>query len=111
MQFVQQFNYELADGTIIDDPTIMHGMFLSWTSTLTTEEREQFRLDTLQQESYRQQIIDEGKMSIGKNTEYIWKDYKTMKTGKPEDPIWSLYFTRYLSENNMKLIDTLIPVV
>jgi hypothetical protein len=110
MQFVQQFNYELADGTIIDTIEV-YEYRKNWISSLSVEEQEEYRLASIRQESHRQQIIDEGKMSIGEKKEYIWPDYKTMKTGKPEDPIWRLYFDRFLSENNIKFIDTLIPVV
>jgi hypothetical protein len=110
MQFIQQFNYELADGTLID--TI--GVFeyeKKWLSSLSIEEQEEYKSANIRQKSYRQQIIDEGKMSIGEQKEYIWPDYKTMKKGKPEDPIWRQYFDRFLAENNMKLVTTLIPVV
>lgn len=110
MQFAQHFSYEMADGTIISDPIFLNQHQLNWISTLSPAEQDEYILARTRQQSYRQQAIDAGKMFIKDDDKYVWSDYNAMKIGKPEDPIWRKYFDRYLAENNMKLVTTLITL-
>lgn len=83
-----------------------------WVATLSVHEQEEFRLAQQRQYKIRQEFVDAGALTVDtikqKNTPYIWKDSEAANKNKPKDPIWAVYWDRYLSETNtiFEIIET-----
>lgn len=68
-----------------------------WAATLSTAEQDEFTHANLRQKAFRAQVIEDGKMVLGHDT-YTWADKEAADINKPNDPIWLLYWDRYLLE-------------
>lgn len=94
-----EFKYTVPDGQTFVD---LHG----WVATLSVSEQEEFRLAQQRQYAIRQEFVDAGVLTVDahkvKNTPYIWKDSTAANKNKPKDPIWAIYWDRYLAETNTK---------
>jgi hypothetical protein len=83
-----------------------------WVATLSVREQEEFRLAQQRQYDIRQEFVDAGALTVDptkqKNTPYIWKDSESANKNKPKDPVWAVYWDRYLTETNttFEIIET-----
>jgi len=94
MPVLQQFIYTWPDGTT---PI----MFCDWVTTLSKEEQYEFRLANARQREFRKQVVDQGNLKVTDDG-YIWKDTDTLKIGKPTDPTWQIYWTRWINETGVQ---------
>jgi hypothetical protein len=75
--------------------------FNAWIQTLPKEEQDEFRLADIRQLEFRKQVVDQGNMQVT-NDGYIWKDQIALDTNKPTDPIWQIYWNRWLDETGVE---------
>ena len=74
-----------------------------WIATLSADEQEKYQRAETRQFKHRQDAIDRGDMMIDPQTnDYVWKDNETAKKGKKTDRVWLEFWTRYLTECNIK---------
>jgi hypothetical protein len=94
MPILSKFIYTWPDGrTPID--------LYQWLTTLPAEEQEEFRLADIRQKEFRKQVVDQGNMQIT-NDGYVWKDKNSLNIGKPTDPIWAIYWDRWINETGVQ---------
>ena len=94
MPILSKFVYTWPDGT---NPILFH----DWINTLSKEEQDEFRLSDVRQKEFRKQVVDQGNMQITDDG-YIWKDKDALNTGKPTDPTWQIYWTRWIHETGVQ---------
>jgi hypothetical protein len=94
MPILSKFIYTWPNGTI---PIA----FDAWIKTLSTEEQDEFRQADIRQKDFRKQVVDQGNMQIT-NDGYVWKDKDTLNIGKPTDPTWQIYWTRWINETGVQ---------
>jgi hypothetical protein len=74
----------------------------AWIKTLTVEEQLEFYAADKRQKQLRQNVVDEGKLVFDDTlSQYIWKDKDTFHVNKPSDPVWQIYWDRWLKEENI----------
>ena len=86
-----------------------------WLKTLSQDEQQEFTEAEARQLAFRQAAIDRGDMIIEQSdssngpaewnstlSHYVWRDAETEKRGKEHDPVWLIYWNRYLEECNIK---------
>jgi len=94
MSVTQQFEYTWPEGAI---PL----QFEPWVATLPQAEQDEFAQAQARQRALRQKLIDEGLLwQVPEG--YVWKDKNTFDIGKPTDPTWQLYWTRWINETGVK---------
>jgi hypothetical protein len=94
MSVTQKFEYTWPEGA-----PELH--FLDWIATLTQAEQDDFAQAKIRQEAHRQPFIDDGRLSIVEEG-YAWKDQETADLGKPTDPVWIEYWSRWINETGVK---------
>lgn len=94
MPAIQQFEYIWPDGVI---PIQFH----PWIATLTQAEQDEFAQALSRQHAYRQQAIDAGLLTLGVDG-YEWKDKATLDNGKPTDPVWQIYWQRWINTTGVQ---------
>ena len=94
MPILQQFKYTWPPGA----PQIK---LYPWIATLSQEEQDEFRLADIRQKEFRQEVINQGQLIVN-DTGYVWKDQDTLNTGKPTDPTWQIYWTRWIHETGVQ---------
>lgn len=94
MPILSKFIYTWPDGTI---PI----MFVDWVNTLSKEEQDEFQLADIRQKEFRKIVVDQGNLTVT-NDGYVWKDKDTLNTGKPTDPTWQIYWTRWINETGVQ---------
>ena len=96
MPILAKFVYTWPDGTT---PIMFH----DWINTLSKEEKDEFRLSDVRQKEFRKQVVDQGNLKVTDDG-YIWKDKDALNTGKPTDPIWQIYWARWIHETGVQFI-------
>ena len=94
MPILSKFIYTWPDGTI---PI----MFVDWVNTMSKEEQDEFQLADIRQKEFRKIVVDQGNLTVT-NDGYVWKDKDTLNTGKPTDPTWQIYWTRWINETGVQ---------
>lgn len=93
MPILSKFVYNWPNGTT---PIMFH----DWVTTLSKDEQDEFQLANIRQLEFRKQVVDQGNLQVT-NDGYVWKDKDALNTGKPTDPIWQIYWNRWLSETGV----------
>ena len=68
---------------------------------MSKEEQDEFRLANIRQLEFRKQGVDQGNLKVTGDNGYIWKDKDALNTGKPTDPTWQIYWTRWINETGV----------
>lgn len=71
--------------------------FAAWLRKLNSREKDEFASARLRQTEFRQQAINQGRMTVEQDT-YVWRDEQAAIENKRTDETWYLYFSRYLKE-------------
>jgi hypothetical protein len=74
--------------------------FDAWIKTLSTEEQDEFRQADIRQKDFRKSVVDQGNLKVT-DAGYVWKDKDTLNIGKPTDPTWQIYWTRWINETGV----------
>ena len=93
MAVIQKFIYTWPEGT-----TPIH--LAPWVATLTQAEQDEFIQAQERQKAFRQKLIDEELLELV-DEGYQWKDKTTLDIGKPTDPIWLIYWNRWIRETGV----------
>jgi hypothetical protein len=75
--------------------------FHDWIRTLSTDQQDEFHQANIRQKEFRKLAVEQGNMQITDNG-YIWKDKDALNIGKPTDPTWQIYWTRWIKETGVK---------
>ena len=94
MPILSKFVYTWPDG-------ITPIIFVDWVNTLSKKEQDEFQLADIRQKEFRKIVVDQGNMQITDNG-YIWKDKDALNIGKPTDPTWQIYWTRWINETGVQ---------
>jgi hypothetical protein len=74
--------------------------FDAWIKTLSTEEQDEFQQADIRQKDFRKSIVNQGNLKVT-DAGYVWKDKDTLNIGKPTDPTWQIYWTRWINETGV----------
>lgn len=74
----------------------------NWVKTLSQEEQDRFFKARENNYAARQVAIDQGRMTITKDNNYVWANEQEYHKNKEHDPVFVDYFNRYLKENNIE---------
>ena len=72
-----------------------------WIRTLSQIEQDEFRLADKRQKEFRKIVVDQGNLQVVNNI-YVWKDKDALDTNKPTDPVWQVYWNRWMTETGAK---------
>ena len=94
MGVISKFVYTWPEGTT---PI----QFPSWIKTLAPAEQDEFAQAQSRQLAFRQQLIDDGLLTLVPEVGYEWKDKTTLDIGKPTDPTWQIYWDKWIKETGV----------
>jgi hypothetical protein len=80
-------NYPLSDTTPIT--------FLEWLATQSDSDQARFHQARARMDAYRQEAIDDGRMTIDTDGNYIWSDEQAQQQGKQQDNECLEFYDRY----------------
>ena len=72
-----------------------------WVRTLPQSEQDEFRSADIRQKEFRKIVIDQGNLQVT-NDGYVWKDKDALDVNKPTDPVWQIYWNRWLNETGVE---------
>ena len=100
MSVIQKFEYTWPEG-------VEQIQFHPWVATLTQAEQDEFAQALARQEALRQPFIDDGLLVMIPEG-YEWKDQATLQNGKPTDPVWQTYWSRWVDPTGVQFSYTIV---
>jgi hypothetical protein len=81
-----------------------------WIQTLPQEAQDVFYAAQQNNYKWRQEAIDQGRMIIDENSNYVWINEEEQRKNKQHDPIESAFFTMYLEQNDIIFHQTPVEI-
>jgi len=75
--------------------------FGEWLSTQSQDEQSRYHQARARMDAYRQEAIDDGRMTIDENSDYIWRDVQSRQQGKQQDDECLNFYHRYNKDVGM----------
>ena len=103
MRYLESFIYTYQDGTPANQN--------DWIKTLPIEEQLEFAAADKRQKQFRQDVVDDSRLVVDARLgQYIWKDKDAFHVNKPTDPVWLIYWDRWVEEENIIFTQTYTEV-
>lgn len=103
MRYIESFLSTYQDGTLarIED----------WLKTLTIEEQLEYAVADKRQKQFRQDAVNDGRLVFDDIARtYTWSDKESFHVNKPTDPVWLIYWDRWIEEKKIIFTQTYTEV-